>query len=660
MYIVANAAKQLQGGPVGCCVEPAALARLASLFFLISAYSIVSYHFAQFGMFSSRRGGDGGATTGEKRRSRGGGRDGGRSDGGDVAARSKQQYHRSSTRGDLLPHGFAGSEARRRAACREVGSSLSRKRLLQTIMGCARSGSSTRNGGNNGDGVVRPRLLYRRNPNDGDEEYQQVSLLDPRDDVVVGLTRGGKIDVVRVGKVSNDGVGGDEEELPRPLASSAASTDPSLPGGCASMRSVHGGCALAVGGKLGDMAVFDVEYEKIQHRAQGKPVDGPRPQANDIFKMHPLQRATLSHALIDPANGVVSTFFGPSAWQFPRPKRVMMRSSRYSLMHQIVSPSTVIADELREFPHWFEPGRLTRMNEDWDFYQSSPSTLLSVHASQVERDFFSLRVLDSRCDGKRRSHWAGQIAMVDRSMPMSASSIEYGVCYPRFLSSGTEIATPGYGPDRAGPWIKIWDVRFMRSRGAPKPVKEYFIPSFPTGSVYSAESVARINALQRPSGSVLIRAMDDGKLLCVLQYNGNNAVVSAIDPSKGDEPRTIATLKFSKKGLDVAYNCRTNVVAFAPFQGHAISLLDLSKGCNDRGGSDDEHRRRRQGNKRPRANSTTSNLSSPESSCYHSIPVEVLDRYGTSTALGCLAFSECGTSLVGGTYDGDLYLFRRD
>jgi hypothetical protein len=88
----------------------------------------------------------------------------------------------------------------------------------------------------------------------------------------------------------------------------------------------------------------------------------------------------------------------------------------------------------------------------------------------------------------------------------------------------------------------------------------------------------------------------------------------------------------------------------ACYDGADISLHDFT---SDEAGGPSKETKQNRNRKRNHQGLPSTLHNSP-----NTIQGKFLDRYGLTTSISCLAFNESGTSLLGGSSDGDLFVWR--
>jgi hypothetical protein len=245
--------------------------------------------------------------------------------------------------------------------------------------------------------------------------------------------------------------------------------------------------------------------------------------------------------------------------------------------------------------------------------------------------------------------------IVDRNMNGEKHSGEdaTAVCF----ASENVVATALKVQDdtSVGSSIKLWDIRMTRRGNA---VSQVFMPCFPRDRVHEMDALeslrigrdhasiqAERNELPCTEVIKLTSSRNGTVLATVRDSSGSNSVSHCvIDPATGCIGDVVhqAIPTTSYKSTYAVDSAHENLACFASDGDKSVTLHKLRLDCQGTA-----HRRKRDHTGSPSSGTSPIQLST-----------KLCDGYGLETTLSCLAFNDSSTSLVGGSQDGDLFVWR--
>ncbi|CAB9502641.1 expressed unknown protein [Seminavis robusta] len=550
----------------------------------------------------------------------------------------------------------------------QVGRNIARKRLLQTV-----TTSSTGN----------PMTAHHRPMRGGDvcatgDKYCNCSFLDGRD-VILAATVQGDLDILRVPS------SGPMTELTAKLRLNNDDYDYSYSMAAGyKLKPMQQGHGFAVGTPSGSFSIFSTEHATAWCRQQ-LPMNWKRTSS---VRQEPLHR----HA--DDDNTLP---FVTHQWQ----SEILSMQQQQSPQQQDRYDSLSMGSSLEMLP---SPGKelcITPHNDAlWDFWET-PSCLLAAHASQDSRGGRRTRLLDCRTMKQ------GCVADIDL----------IGHHQKKFLARQEEITAIGFASEwtllsaharplsrgRIDNCIHIWDLRKPES-----PVHQYkppknADPSNTRGNFFVSRltptdgavmvtlqsfasapgqdnrttvqhvwmDLARLSTVTRSS-----RKLDEEEeAVCVQQNGGGSFAVTpnqdfmacysqAKPNSDCDVVRLFDLESYSKnkkpkpqppKRKLSLHQARVQMSRKRSLHGKGkLSIKgsheeDTSSTCSTSGSDDD-------------FNSDKHDLPPMEEhhqsfSCAAAFKPNLQDRYGLTTHLSCMAVNDMGSSIVGGSHDGDIFVW---
>jgi hypothetical protein len=378
--------------------------------------------------------------------------------------------------------------------------------------------------------------------------------------------------------------------------------------------------------------------------------------------------------------------FVTDIWRILPPPRKYQRHDDLTLWKQYRDPTTAMhaVDVLHEIPFWNNVdgagagGFSSKVNHavgaaQWDFRETSARTFLAVHV-QLHGDALGLSCIDPRTSSTANS--TGTCSSPSRPshkvclahVPTAFAHADTQVVAACFVSDHHVAVASQFAP-QASPRstappspptslaeqsvVAIWDLRYFA-----KPKKTL---SFPSHRVYDYDQSTAVASVVLPPGQ-RVRQLSasrtrPGRLLVTIK-NTDGCTEHGLwqDPLRNTALTTVIAngcSEFRKPILAIDDAC--DVVACYE-QGTAVSLYDLSQQpsryqsvatstCQSHGLSGRKKKRTYRGEARP-------DTIPPQR-----IETTLCDRYGLNTDLSCMAWNPSGTILVGGSCDGDLFVW---
>lgn len=391
------------------------------------------------------------------------------------------------------------------------------------------------------------------------------------------------------------------------------------------LHSLQRGNAFAVGDPFsGELRVYATERAKIRWKLQS-------PQPRSFAAPRPVvsteNSQSFDHHLICNIRG---------------PMRRYYRCSFASLSFQIQNPTNYLLTRLEEIDEWEEEQaqRVEHCELDhksnWDFRETSSGALLALHVG-TESDLLGIRILDER---------SSKICVaVDLDMEKSGNETISNACF-------IDDKLLAYQCRSLDGCIKIWDIRMLND-------SVQILPSFPKDTVFGFRTTPQISSVNTPSNrrqrgkhcpsrtkplvipDYSFTPLHCGNLIASTQRGDFHTV---LDPYKRI---IVQTVEINHPELTSFRNCfavdqEFGTIAVYDESRKTIRLHSTSTCANqpDRG----------MGKKRSRSDDTSRNNNEIQATIY--------DDYHVNTSLSCLVYNERGTSLIGGSTDGDIFLWR--
>jgi hypothetical protein len=343
------------------------------------------------------------------------------------------------------------------------------------------------------------------------------------------------------------------------------------------------------------------------------------------------------------------------------------------------SPTTASSSSTRhrtENRMRFVPHQRPNNQAKWDFFET-PSALLAAHVD-AEHDCFWLKMVDDRT---KKTVVCVDITSRERS-PVCEEHITSCAFASEFCLATSHV---GIGTRRASSVfeggmpaaehaenhtaVKLWDIRKLR-RG---PAEEVVLPIFPRGAAVAMEPAVSLNTRVDEKDQLLMSSEEDpGK---------SHHVITNLESSLNTGTLLVTTRSRSQCRETEHYvpnlgrHCFTRRIrqtipsnGCAPIYGTAASHNYMA--ClGDRQGEgisssiqvynlqETPPSRRSSSKKRTAKGEPRVEKEEDETASFQFHPA-LKDRHGLESQLSCLTMNESGTSILGGSNDGDLFAWR--
>lgn len=514
------------------------------------------------------------------------------------------------------------------------------------------SSSSSSSSGGDDEPVQRPSQtpVYRNN---SAIEYRHCTFLGPYD-VVLAADAKGRIDVVRLPPVSqrhhdfdedeqeNDHADGTGSSTSSAILASEVYSPPAFEQDICALQSLRRGEVFAVGTPAGALRLFATEHGSSWCAKFQNDATKGRVKPTALFQNNlPRRRRRTDNNDNPPPPALQDPCFVTTAWRVEGPKRRYERDYSHSLAHLIRSQGTErsFLHHLTPIWNWEQPDEsprqiqfcydsLWKSNALWDF-RETPSNLLILHVG-YELDYFGLRIMDDR-ESTLRSN-----VVVDMKMDECKGFNFSGACFFGDWAVATCALTEKFSSWLDESHVKIWDLRMLKSG---EYISKHVLSSFPRDSVIDQIEYEKYDAPLSLEG---VRAVD-GRLVVPVSQSTQDFDMFVVDVTKGKHE----TVRLGRAGPHFATHSSGLVAAVHDYD-RAKSKISMHH--------IDELLAHNKAQPRKRSlDGRTNPAASPIKE--FSIPYTLRDRYGVPTQLSCVAFNESGTSLVGGSVDGDLFAF---
>lgn len=315
----------------------------------------------------------------------------------------------------------------------------------------------------------------------------------------------------------------------------------------------------------------------------------------------------------------------------------------------------------------FFPRRRAKQAAKWDFLETNSSLL----AAQVdsEEDSFWLRLVDDRVHDP--------VVCVDQTSRDSRNQCEEHITACAFASS-TCLATAHvvtcsdptprvpattHAKDMASKkvghmdaFVKLWDIRMMSASRGENELSTIRLPQFPFDKAVAVkpesvtcnefggqDKVARdfvisdLSASANGGGTIILTAQSRWQSVSEhFSLNLGYLGLESIHTQKGDQEHLLHSASESHGVLA----CVENQNEIALFDVRS-SRKPSPQRCNKR-----------------RSNGTSKDDEEFSNKLRYCIRPELKDRHGLKTQLSCISMNPAGTSLIGGSIDGDLFVWR--
>jgi hypothetical protein len=297
------------------------------------------------------------------------------------------------------------------------------------------------------------------------------------------------------------------------------------------------------------------------------------------------------------------------------------------------------------------PGRYPSTQDGWAFRETA-STLHSAFVDP-ERDCFS--VMDHRVPGP-------VLCYSNKSRPCQEDIT--ACCFisdNALATSHVWRATSDKHPSNS---IRIWDLRKMNE----KPAVQHVLPSFPYDSIRNVERATEWfvsgdeqNTLVGPSSQT--------------NASSNHQYITKLSPSRDLNNTLVITLQLADRRTElVIYDYIHNKVTFqqtcdedSPVVAAVTPNHDFVATSSILAGAktkisffDPHHKTTTTTTTKSRKRPATTTVPRPAAALVGCFSPELEDRLGIRTRLTSLSWNATGTSLVGGSLDGDLFVWEGD
>lgn len=520
------------------------------------------------------------------------------------------------------------SPSSRRKAQQTVAQRISRKRMMQPNANeQAQDGSSV---------VHRTGIQYGDYSSGSLSSYVQVEFLNDHD-IVLAAGQDGCVDVVKLDRYMPNDCDDGWEELPRrphrPLGTLLASNiQTTMEEPVHSLKRLQGGQAFVVGQRGGGFSVFGTEDSSSY---VGQAVTRPAVQQ----RLPNSSALELRHRIVQRKYPVFDSY-----------------EQYYNTVDNMYMSFAIQREgpDYNKVEHY--PGRPSRMflnprcEYAWDFREVSSSTLL---ASFLDREVntISITAMDSRISPETASQSLvpkGQASNVfNKTAGHTTSS-----CFVSDHSFATLHMWQRPTKESSTTCIELWDIRALRNG---KSICTFDVESVYDidGNVAAADSTLdldnQVKWADSPAQARLTPSSnDDGLFMANIVTNQGVAESYLINASRASvvkQYRTRSAIQ-STNAISPSLDC------LACYDTSSLSLYDFSSRDNkERGGNGSI------GKKRSRDTGFSEDLDD-EYCLIGTIAPKIEDEVGIRARLNCLAFNKTGTTLVGGTDAGDLFLWR--
>ena len=482
-------------------------------------------------------------------------------------------------------------------------------------------------------------VVYRR-PEDWTEQqsYSDCIFLDEHDTCLASDHRG-HVDILRLPRY------GSSLEEPHILASK-------VPIGCGyescqvnsnhiKFKSVQGGKAFAVGLPSGNYHVVATE------RASDMDINN---YSSKSCSIHEVSRSSYIKAMIN----------------FEGPRRRFIRnlnSSSLTLSQMIdkaVGTLNLDLNGLEEANSWntnawqnirnfsidhFLPNQCVSNSALWDF-RDTASTVLAAHIDS-ELDCFWLRLMDDRIQ---------QTTMcVDTTSRDKLIGFEEHIVACSFASeyslATSHISTCQNSTKSGNCILKFWDIRMVHRRKE-STLSEIILPSFPNDFAVPLKPTALLSSSDQMGEAMITKlsspAGTPGIMIATSQSSSSYTIHYVIDLGRLSCTKTICHENQGRFPIHGIASSHEFMACLGGEKTDSIYVYDLHQAHPTAG----SRKRTVDGGMRDDLND-----GKDKSWCYMFTP-ELKDRHGLQTQLSCLAMNDSGTSILGGSNDGDIFVWR--
>jgi hypothetical protein len=445
------------------------------------------------------------------------------------------------------------------------------------------------------------------------QDYSQVEFLNQHDIVLAGDSRGA-IDIVRLPRYCSPDDEDDDSDQHRPLGTLLAGkietsdTAGELLSGSYRLKTLNEGHAFVAGFPSGIFVLYATEHASAYIRKSA---------TRDVVQQRGL----------DDTLALRSNSFGLIAG------RNYVQNESYITHRRHMFQTFGAADDGNRERIPFKV-----FESNWDF-RETPSGLL---AAFVDCETNSFTVFDERMSQGSSNH---SVVCIDGKSKHESGHLA-STCFVSDLCVATlSLWTRPTSTDSTTA-VRIWDIR-MTSKSAP--LFETALPSQNGQLSVTANSSVELNnqaSWSNIPAHVRLTSSDSGCIMATI-VTRKSAESYLLDPARASIVKQYCT----PSSVDAIHAVAPSLDCLACHEMPALSLYDLSTAVDA-----DENRRDR-GAKRS-FHSETNYGEVNHKHLIGTIRPTIEDEHGIRSRLQCLAFNETGTSLVGGTDAGDLFLWR--
>lgn len=285
----------------------------------------------------------------------------------------------------------------------------------------------------------------------------------------------------------------------------------------------------------------------------------------------------------------------------------------------------------------------------WDFWETHPSSVMAAHID-AEHDCFSLWdtrhrstvVIDTTSHdfAPKRQENITSCAFVSQHC-VATSHVEW-----RSTSSSCSEHQSGIlqiAPNATvSSCIKLWDLRMYRAQRKPLATMSV-VPSFPKDTTVGGQPLLKLELPNRATLNVAITQLHatnsaDAGTILVTTESSTSVDHHVVNLGSGDIMQSISASSTNSSIMAVAES--HNAMACVGENGDTLQIYNLL---------DNAKTKKRTGMKRSH--------DAGENEGTRLTPV-LKDRHGLETQLSCVAMNYNGSSMLGGSIDGDLFLWR--
>lgn len=451
------------------------------------------------------------------------------------------------------------------------------------------------------------------------QDYTQVEFLNQHEVVLAGDSKG-SIDIIRLPRYCPPDDDNDEQEQHRPLGTMVAGkvemndTATDVASGSYRLKSLNEGHAFVAGYSSGTFALYATEQSSSSIRQIA---------TRDVVQQTGLDSLALRG----------NTFGSPNTG---RNYEYYLQSLCRMFQTCGVSQGELLVERIAcVFPR--------KVESCWDF-RETPSGLLAVFVDFTTNSF---TLFDERMS-QGYSHRS--VVLVDRESKNDPGHM-VSTCFVSDHCLATLHLWMRPCETKSTTAVNIWDIRMTNKS---TPVAKTPLPPHPRLNgehTMTADSTMELDnqiSWSNIPAQVRLTPSDNGYIMASVVSQKSGVESYLLDPTRASIVKHYCT----PSSVNAIHAVAPTLGCLACYDIPSLSLYDLSM----KEDADECHRNNR-GLKRSRDSET----SSEEMNHKHLIGTmtpTIQDVEGIRSRLQCLTFNETGTSLVGGTDDGDLFLWR--